>query len=66
MMRRPPVSTLVPYTTLVRSGRGGLDGEGGLDTACGGRQDTGAFEGDHSSRRGGYSPMVVKQPGRTG
>src|SRR5256885_14650312 len=32
MMRRPPRSTLFPYTTLFRSGSGTITGGGGADT----------------------------------
>src|SRR3712207_8507834 len=44
MMRRPPRSTLFPYTTLFRSDR--LDGGAGNDTLTGGTQsDTFIFAG---------------------
>src|SRR3712207_9460681 len=36
MIRRPPRSTLFPYTTLFRSGRGDGGGPAGLDALAGG------------------------------
>src|SRR5687767_15661666 len=52
MIRRPPRSTLFPYTTLFRSGRGGAAGERSF---CRRRADRGAAHGgpQGAPRRGG-------------
>src|SRR5947209_11445247 len=44
MIRRPPRSTLFPYTTLFRSD---LQGAGGLGRILGGEDDTGRGQEEH-------------------
>src|SRR3712207_7888960 len=54
MIRRPPRSTLFPYTTLFRSGGGGVGGEGAL--AAGARHgDAQVFVGREAHR----APVAV-------
>src|SRR5690349_24203640 len=64
MLRRPPRSTLFPYTTLFRSDRGhGIGGGGGLDVVCGRaqrRHGPSAWLGG-TGRAGGRRSVVRKQ-----
>src|SRR3712207_7206444 len=61
MMRRPPRSTLFPYTTLFRSGGGGLPGARGLRGGGRGRRRgagrlraTAPHDERHGQQRGGH------------
>src|SRR2546427_13106669 len=55
MIRRPPRSTLFPYTTLFRSGDGERDGDGGA--AAGARVD-----GDAASEHVAHHALHDHQP----
>src|SRR3712207_7995030 len=63
MIRRPPRSTLFPYTTLFRSsshgvGRSGADPEGGLGSDEGER----LVEAEAGAERAGRSPGAASPP----
>src|SRR3712207_7965139 len=59
MIRRPPRSTLFPYTTLFRSGRGSLRGRGAAPRA---RPDTDGVEAPGLVPAGGrvHAPVAVR------
>src|SRR3712207_8450052 len=75
MIRRPPRSTLFPYTTLFRSGRSQRlrrlvrrqPGTGGAARERGaGRARRGARDGGHRGRRGGRSrPALLRSEEHT-
>src|SRR3712207_9519304 len=53
MIRRPPRSTLFPYTTLFRSGQGlELGGSGGREAAGARLSPDGFRQGEHEAARG--------------
>src|SRR5256885_9520360 len=52
MIRRPPRSTLFPYTTLFRSHRGSLDLLRGFGDALGQARDRHAYVGGYRTRAG--------------
>src|SRR5256886_12207925 len=56
MIRRPPRSTLFPYTTLFRSGHQGFGGEHAVRHRSGGGCDPDL----HEARRHGGAPLVVR------
>src|SRR2546422_6871036 len=59
MIRRPPRSTLFPYTTLFRSGRGrGVDGNAIVGAAGSGVGIAGRVVGDARTDRGHQSAVV--------
>src|SRR2546422_11360505 len=68
MIRRPPRSTLFPYTTLFRSGRGGVAGaRTGADTgraSGGGGPSVGASPSARARRR--HGPAARHGAGRGG
>src|SRR3712207_7577719 len=61
MIRRPPRSTLFPYTTLFRSGREGQGREAGR-----GREDQGCQAGRAGRQEGGRAGGAGRQEGRRG
>src|SRR2546426_9672413 len=58
MIRRPPRSTLFPYTTLFRSARGALSAHAGHDRRPGGRHPRGR-RSDRKSTRLNSSHLVI-------
>src|SRR5256885_17101075 len=61
MIRRPPRSTLFPYTTLFRSHRGSLDLLRGFGDALGQARDRHAYVGGYRTRAG-----LERQAGEVG
>src|SRR5256885_3392955 len=58
MIRRPPRSTLFPYTTLFRSGQGRVH-DGVLEVLAGAEAGAGRADGRVSREAGRRAPLVV-------
>src|SRR3712207_8482998 len=63
MIRRPPRSTLFPYTTLFRSARGEVDGHAGGSAAAGAAEPGGAPGGVRGVGAGAPARRARDDPG---